>query len=242
MNAAYTVKRLADVGRGLWLHRRLEQHERWARSQILELQQQRLAALVRHAVAKSPFYRHHFGRRGGAVALEDLPVLQRTTMMEQFDRIVTDPRLTLVDVERHVDGLSGDDYYLGKYRVVVTAGTTGVRGLFVYNRRAWSTVIASILRFASMMGVSPRLPRRLRFATIGAPSPLHMTNRVALSADVGLYGLYASRRPGLSMIWSPPERVPARHPPGLPLDRGASGDRAAGGASADPPSHRHHEQ
>lgn len=189
MNAAYTIKRLADVGRGLWLHRRLARHEHWTRAEIRELQQRRLATLVRHAVSSSPFYREWYGPKlpGAGVALEELPVLTKATMMEHFDGLVTDRALRLADLERHVDGLTGDAYYRGQYRVLVTAGTSGLRGLFVYDRTAWSTVIAAALRFTSLMGASPRLPRRLRFATIGAPSPLHMTNRVAASADVGLY-------------------------------------------------------
>jgi phenylacetate-coenzyme A ligase PaaK-like adenylate-forming protein len=84
MNAAYTFKRLIDVGRGLSLHRLLERHEHWTRAQILELQRQRLAALVRHAVSSSPFYRDWYGpRRPDAdIALEELPVFTKATMME----------------------------------------------------------------------------------------------------------------------------------------------------------------
>jgi phenylacetate-CoA ligase len=183
------VKRLADVGRGLRIHRRLERHERWTRAELLAYQGERLSALVRHAVSSSPFYRDRYGPHlaDNDIALQELPVLTKTAMMENFDRLVTDRGLRLAELERHVDGLIRDDYYRGAYRVLVTAGTTGVRGLFVYDRQAWSTVLASALRMLSMMEVSPRLPRRLRFATIGAPSPLHMTNRAALSADVGLY-------------------------------------------------------
>jgi putative adenylate-forming enzyme len=189
MSAAYTFKRLIDVRRGLSLHRLLERHEHWTRAQIQELQQQQLAALVRHAVSSSPFYRDWYGPRlaEADIALDELPVLTKATMMENFDGLVTDRALKLAELERHVDELARDDYHRGRFRVLVTAGTSGLRGLFVYDRRAWSTVIASALRLLSVMGVGPRLPRRLRFATIGAPSPLHMTNRVALSADVGLY-------------------------------------------------------
>jgi phenylacetate-coenzyme A ligase PaaK-like adenylate-forming protein len=189
MNAAYTFKRLVDVGRGLSLHRVLERREHWTRAQVLELQQHRLASLVRLAVSSSPFYRDWYGPRlaDGDIALDELPVLTKATMMENFDGLVTDRALRLAELERHLDGLTRDDYYRGRYRVLVTAGTSGLRGLFVYDRRAWSTVIASALRLLSMMAVAPRLPPPLRFATIGAPSPLHMTNRVAASADVGLY-------------------------------------------------------
>ena len=191
MRPLYTVKRLGDAGRALWIARALQAREHWTRTELVAYQRVRLAALVRHAVANSPFYRELLGPNlpEGELVLQELPVLTKAAMMENFDRLVTDRRLTLPDLERHVDGLTRDDYYRGRYRVLVTSGTSGLRGLFVFERRAWSTVIASLLRNASLMGVSPRLPHRLRWAAIGAPSPLHMSNRCASSADVGLYRL-----------------------------------------------------
>lgn len=191
MRPLYTLKRLRDVGGALRLARELGRRDHLVRADLLAYQRSRLSALVRHAVSRSPFYRDWFGSVGadGDVALDQLPVLTKAAMMEHFDRLVTDRRLKLADLERHVDELARDDYYLGRYRVLVTSGTAGLRGVFVYDRTAWSTVVASVLRSAAFMGVSPRLPRRLGWATIGAPSPVHMTNRIAASADVGLYRL-----------------------------------------------------
>ena len=38
---------------------------------------------------------------------------------------VTDNRLKLADLERHLGSLDRDDSYLGEYRVMATSGSTG---------------------------------------------------------------------------------------------------------------------
>jgi phenylacetate-CoA ligase len=189
MTPVYTIKRLRDTGRALRIARELRHRERWARENVLAFQARRLSALIQHAVSTSPFYREWYGSDvpDPHLSLADLPVLTKATMMEHFDRLLSDRRLTLPHLERHVDGLRRDNYYLGQYRVLVTSGTAGLRGMFVYDRPAWSTVIATALRSASVIGFSPRLPGRLRWAFIGAPAPVHMSNRIPASADVGVY-------------------------------------------------------
>lgn len=189
MRAPYTLRRLGDTCRALRIARELRRRECWPREELLALQRTRLTALIEHAVSASAFYREWYGSdaSGRHVALEELPVLTKATMMEHFDRLLTDPRLTLSHLERHIAGLSRDEYYLGRYRVLVTGGTAGLRGVFAYDRPAWSTAIASALRSASVMAFSPRVPGRLRWAFVGAPSPVHMSNRLPASADVGLY-------------------------------------------------------
>ncbi|HYM46583.1 MAG TPA: hypothetical protein VES65_10565 [Solirubrobacteraceae bacterium] len=45
------------------------------------------------------------------------------------------------------------------------------------------------MRWSELTGLRPRLGRRLRVATVGATSPLHMTARFSLSIDLGLYAM-----------------------------------------------------
>ena len=58
-------------------------------------QQERLDALVRYAIRLSPYYRERLSDvvGNGPVELEELPVLDKTRMMEHYDEVVTDPRL-----------------------------------------------------------------------------------------------------------------------------------------------------
>ena len=88
---------------------------------------------MRHATAASPFYRERYAGLdpGDPVQLRRLPVVDKATVMEHFDDLVTDPRLTLAAVEAHLDGLDRDELLLGRYRAMATGGSTGRKGVFV---------------------------------------------------------------------------------------------------------------
>jgi phenylacetate-coenzyme A ligase PaaK-like adenylate-forming protein len=189
MRPLYSARRLRDVGRALRIARGLSAREGWTRDELIAHQQRQLSALVRDAAAASPFYRERCSHALGdvGIALDELPVLTKSELMAGFDRMVTDPRLRLAELEAHVAGLARDEYYLGEYRVMATSGTTGERALIVYGRREWSVALAALLRWMAMMAISPRLPRRVRLAAIGAPSPVHVSNRYAITMDVGLH-------------------------------------------------------
>ena len=139
MRPLYTARRLRDVGRALRLARGLSARERWTRDELVAHQQRQLSALVRDAAAASPFYRERCSHALGdvGIALDELPVLTKSELMASFDRLVTDPRLRLAELEAHVAGLARDEYYRGEYRVMATSGTTGERALIVYGRREW---------------------------------------------------------------------------------------------------------
>jgi phenylacetate-coenzyme A ligase PaaK-like adenylate-forming protein len=189
MRLVSTVRRLTDLGPALGQHRELERHLAWSYGQIQDLQRGRLNRLVRHAMASSTFYRDLYGGTvpNDGVRLEDLPVVTKAMVMENFARVVTDPRLRLTELRRHVAGPTSDALYLGRYRVFATSGHTGVPGIFVFDRREWRIALASALRWMSLIGNRPRFPRRVRMAAVAAPSPIHVTRRLAESLDVGLY-------------------------------------------------------
>jgi phenylacetate-coenzyme A ligase PaaK-like adenylate-forming protein len=172
-------------------HRELERREAWTREQIEDLQRRRLDRLLRHAVEASPFYRDLYGERlSPGTAIQDLPVTTKPVLMDQFDRVVIDPRLRLSDLRRHVAGLTRDELYLGRYRVFATSGHTGVPGIFIFDRREWRASLASALRWMFFIGNRPRLPRRGRLAAVAAPSPMHVTRRISDSLDVGLFAKF----------------------------------------------------
>jgi phenylacetate-CoA ligase len=158
------------------------ERERWPRAQLLAFQRRRLREIVRHAVANSPYYRSVIGDAGnGEIRLHQLPVLTKTTLMAEFDRIVTDPRLRLADAERHLAGERAREPLFGKYRVVASGGTTGERGVVVYDQPAWEVAVASLLRLMSVQGIG----ENARVLGIGSPSPLHMTNRLFAELRAG---------------------------------------------------------
>ncbi|MGA2319353.1 MAG: hypothetical protein ABSG95_01250 [Solirubrobacteraceae bacterium] len=161
------------------------------REELLALQRRRLVATARHAAAASPIYRELYA---GIELAEDLdvralPVVTKEVLMEHFDEWVTDPRLQLSQVEAHLERVRGDELYLGTYRCMPTGGTSGSKGIFVYDRDEWRQCLTAFLRWSELTGVRPRLGRRIRIATVGATSPLHMTARFAMSIDLGVYAL-----------------------------------------------------
>jgi phenylacetate-coenzyme A ligase PaaK-like adenylate-forming protein len=176
MDLGYHRKRLVDATRGLRQARAHAARDRWPRERLRAHQQQRLNALVRHAVARSPFYRERVGRVDGPVALTSLPVLDKTAQMEHFDAIVCDPRLRRDGLLTYLDGLERDALYLGRYRVMTSSGSSGRKALFVYDRVGWSGIGAHWFRHCALTGKLPRLPRR-RLVFIGGGAPSHMSRR-----------------------------------------------------------------
>jgi phenylacetate-CoA ligase len=176
-------------------------HAAWSRDQLVGQQRRRLDATLRHAIEASAYYKDVLGRSLDAGApMEELPSLTKSTLMEQWDRIVTDPRLRLQDVEAHLAGERPGTLLLGEYRVCATSGTTGERAVVVYDRAGWHQVVANILRFVGMAGAS----RDSRVIGVGAPTPLHLTNRANAELRAGQADV-----PRLSVITPLPEVVEA---------------------------------
>jgi phenylacetate-coenzyme A ligase PaaK-like adenylate-forming protein len=186
MRPRYHARRLGDFARGLRLGRELTGHEGWSREHFEVAQAGWLREMIAFAGARSPFYRESFG--GRALDPAALPTLDKDTLMARWDDVVTVPELRLADVEAHLDGLERDDYLGGRFRAMATGGTTGRRGVFVFDRREWSACLAGFLRWSDWSGTRPRLPR-LRVASVSATSPLHMTARFGMSIDIGLHRL-----------------------------------------------------
>ena len=162
-----------------------------SREELLELQRQRLVATARHAAATSPFYRELYGgiELADDLDVRALPVVTKAMLMERFDEWVSDPRLRLSGIEAHLEQLRGDELYLGEYRCLPTAGTTGRKGVFVYDREEWRECLSVFVRWTELTGARPRLGRRVRVASVAATSPLHVTARFSLSLDLGLTAL-----------------------------------------------------
>jgi len=187
------ARRAGELGRALRCSRRLTANDRLDREAYEALSRRRLLALLRHAATASPYYRERLAglRIDESLDIAAVPTLDKVGLIESFDRIVCDPRLTLTRLEEHLGELEhrdGEDVrFDGEYRVMASGGTTGRRGVFVYGRADWSLVLGGLLRWThDYMHLPPRLPRR-RIAAVVADSPLHMTARMGRSMDVGAH-------------------------------------------------------
>ncbi len=189
MSLVDSLRRLSDFSRALMISRtELARADRLDPAALSHLQQQRLERLVCHAKRHCPIYRDHY--RGVDLhhpSLGALPPVTKGQLMARFDDWVTDDRLMLVNLERHLESLHQDELYLGRYRVTATSGSTGQRGVFVYGRAEWRRNLANFARLNERyVGVHPRLHPRLRVGVVGATSPVHISARTSLSAGVGI--------------------------------------------------------
>lgn len=186
--APYGIVRLHDTARALRAARELAERERWPRERFEARQRERVDAIVRHAAEHSAFYRERFAGLvgGGPVRLESLPELGKATMAERFDDIVVDPRLRQSELLPYVERARRDELLHGRYRVMCTSGSSGRKGLFVWDREAWQALLAGFFRFNEMAGIRPKLPR-LRLAAIIGANPAHMTARISQTIAIGLH-------------------------------------------------------
>jgi phenylacetate-CoA ligase len=189
------LRRVPQVVRALRVAKTLESHDGWSFERLRTHQREWLLAIVRHATTHSPYYRERFAgvELSDDLDLSALPRLDKATMLECFDDLVTDRRLTLAGVEQHLAELEGADsrtepMLFGEYRVMTSGGTSGRRGVFVYGRDDWTEVLAGgpMRAQKTYLNFGPRLPRR-RFATIFADHPFHMTGRINRSLDIGVH-------------------------------------------------------
>lgn len=136
----------------------------WDAEKIKAKQEERLRALLAHAVAHSPYYRRRFAgldiTRG---SLADLPTLTKAEMMEHYDELVTDPRLKKAELAAFTDDLSNlGRLYLGQYGVSHTSGSQGQPALIVQDQDALSLIFA--VQFARATKLKRRfLPHFGRF-------------------------------------------------------------------------------
>ena len=190
----YHQRRLADTAAALRLARSQVSREHGPRAQLAAHQQQRLEAVVRHAATHSPFHRRWFARTGALgeqpVQLQRLPVLDKSLLMEHFDELVCDPRLRRDELLDWAGRQTLDQLYLGRYRVLLTSGSSGRPGLFVYDAAGWRSITSQFLRSSGWAGLRPSVPRQ-RVAWLGGASPSHISRQGAATLAIGLHRVLA---------------------------------------------------
>ena len=140
--AEYEVLRQKHVAELMQLIPQQLERTTWSGERLRAERQERLRALVRVAKERSPWHRERLAhldpQRLREEDLEQIPAMTKDDLMEHWDDIVTDRRLTLDLVERHLDSLTTDAYLLDRYHAVASGGSSGRRGVFVYDWDAWT--------------------------------------------------------------------------------------------------------
>ncbi|HZU27313.1 MAG TPA: AMP-binding protein [Bryobacteraceae bacterium] len=166
--------------RVLLRQRQLERSCRWTRAALQQHQARQLSRLREFACRESRFYRS-FHRGLQSRPLEDLPILSKAELMEHFDELVTAPDLRLSELDKFLESGGPPALFQGRYVVLSTSGSTGLRGVFVFNDTEWITALASITRPIAWLGLNPNPMRPRRAAFIASTSPWHYSARVSHS-------------------------------------------------------------
>jgi len=137
--------------RALWQYSRKSQV---TRAQLEAKQTRKFRRLVYFVRARSPYYRSVIDEHGidpDTCSPADFPVLTKNEVIEHFDRIVTDPRITRDRVKeflsRSVDPL---ELFEGEFHVLHTSGTSGTMAYFVFSPDAWIKGSSQIVRIVPL--------------------------------------------------------------------------------------------
>lgn len=127
----------------------------YSRKAIQDGRNEQLRALLAYAKSHSPWYKKALAsidlNTFTEEKLNEIPILTKTELMKNWDSIVTDRKLTLARAENHIKkmGKDGDTlHFLERYHVLATSGSSGTRGVYVYNWEEWNKFTAYATRHA----------------------------------------------------------------------------------------------
>lgn len=135
----------------MWDHSR---HLRMTRAELEAAQLRKFRRLVSFVQRRSPYYEAIISERGidpQTCFPSDFPILTKSDVIENFDRIVTDRRLTRKVVADFLARSTDPEELLdGRYHVLHTSGTSGTVGYFVFSHDAWIRGSCHVLRVSPL--------------------------------------------------------------------------------------------
>jgi len=176
---------------------RLRSIRRVPRSEILALQRRRLAHLLEYAAKTSSFYRRRWNARVPQPEdLSRLEPLDKTTLIEHYDEVLSVKDLSLDDTRKWLNGKQ--DAQPKKYIFAATSGTTGQPLVIPYRLNEWREGMAYIIRSAELAiegtwgrGSDPLsllylMRKRPRIAGVSTLNPIHVSARLTRSFRAGI--------------------------------------------------------
>jgi len=178
----------AEVADGVLAHvKRL----RWSTERLAVERQARLRELLAWALEHSPFHAERLHGVDPATFTEAdlslLPVMTKDDLMSEFSWVLSDFNLSLELIEDHVARVEGNGYLLDRFHAVTSSGSSGRRGVFVYDWDEWTTL--ALMQSRSRLGTADDRPRPSGAATaslftgVGAHLSRVMRNFLAEPGD-----------------------------------------------------------
>lgn len=169
----------------IWDLWNLKRNEKKSAQEISALQDKKLKRLLHYAYEHSPYYRNSFERAGitaktiDSTPLSAFPVIDKSVLMSQFEKIVTVPELTQEEIRSFDEReTAGGKLFRGRYHIVHSSGSTGTPKYFVYDENAWNCMLLGIVRGALW---NMTMPQILKFLARGP-------RIVYIAATKGRYG------------------------------------------------------
>lgn len=161
----------AELGARAAVHRKRMD---WDAERVADHQQSALRRLLAHAISHSPF---HSRRLQGIEpeqfeigALQTLPTMSKAEMMAAYDEVVTDRCVRLRDVQAHLQRTGTYPELLdGRFFVVATGGSSGRKGVFVYD---WNAMVDFGARM--LVSAGPPAAGNQVVAAVGSPGAIHI--------------------------------------------------------------------
>jgi len=155
--------------------------------------------LVHHANAHSEYYAHTIRQRG--ISLDtctpaDFPLMTKSILMGNFDRIVTDKRITKKGISDFLErSKDPSEKFLGRWRVMDTSGTSGEVGYFLYSNADWLRgLLGGAMRRRRRLPRRPAHKGKFRFAFYGATGGHFAGVTMTTAFNGGIASLFAESR------------------------------------------------
>jgi phenylacetate-coenzyme A ligase PaaK-like adenylate-forming protein len=177
-------RQLADMLEALPRHvARLD----WGRSELRSHRRRSLRLLLRVAKEYSPWHRERLRDVDPSEITEDdlarIPPMSRDDLMEHWDDIVIYPGLERARVEAHLEAEGG--YLDDAFQAVASSGSSGRRGIYVYDWDGWITSFLGCARWRLRNRPGAMGSRRPRLSLIGSASPDHISRKIFETFRVG---------------------------------------------------------
>jgi phenylacetate-coenzyme A ligase PaaK-like adenylate-forming protein len=139
----------------------------WPADRIAAERERGLRALLRVAKEQSPWHSKRLSHidpdRATEADLASIQPMTKDEMMANYDAVVTDRRLKREALEAHLEGLTTGAYFLDEYIVVASGGSSGTRGVFVYDWNGWLACALGNFRYRVRLfdraGIAPDATR-----------------------------------------------------------------------------------
>src|SRR6266508_327215 len=165
----------------------------WSAEQIHAAQQNGLRRLLAHAVMHALFHRRRLAgidvHRLEPADLSSLPVMTKADMMAALEEVLTDQRLTRNLVEQALAATAAEPVpILDDYVALATGGSSGQRGVHVFDRAALVGYASSLARplLARLHALGGPPPGGLPIAMVAAVSAVHGTGLGPAFAGPGM--------------------------------------------------------